>query len=51
MSTIIPITPNPLAPALVEAARLVAIANRQRLLNAEADRRVINAAVAKALKG
>lgn len=37
--------------ALVETARLVAIVNRQRLLNEEADRRVIAAAVAKALKG
>lgn len=40
----------PLPQTLLETARLVAIANRQRLLNEEADRRVIAAAVAEALK-
>lgn len=44
-------TPQPLPPSLLETSRLVAIANRQRLLNEEADRRVIAAAVAQALKG
>lgn len=40
----------PQNPALAEAARLVALANRQRLLNREADRRVVAEAIAQALK-
>lgn len=44
-------TPSPVPPALTQQAQLLQLANRQRLLQRQAEERAIAKAVKQALKG